>query len=67
MAICVVSLFSPDGLRHKVRVEAESLYEAAALAIRTFRQNDCEPGQVAELEVEVRTSVVHIVTPKKVN
>jgi hypothetical protein len=54
VAICVVSFLSPDGLRHQVRVEAESLYEAAALAIRTFRQHDCEPGQVAELEVEVK-------------
>jgi hypothetical protein len=55
-----------EGLRHTVEVEAESLYEAAVLAIRTFRQHDCEPGQVSTLEVEVRSSVIHSITPRKI-
>lgn len=66
MASCVVSYLDTEGLRHNVEVEAESLYEAAALAIRTFRQHDCEPGQVSTLQVEVRSSVIHTVTPKKI-
>ena len=48
-----------EGLRHTVEVEANSLYEAAVLAIRTFRQHNCEPGQVSTLDVEVRSSVIH--------
>jgi hypothetical protein len=66
VASCVVSYLDTEGLRHNVEVEAESLYEAAVLAIRTFRQHDCEPGQVSTLEVEVRSSVIHTVTPKKI-
>ena len=66
MASCVVSYLDTEGLRHTVEVEAESLYEAAVLAIRTFRQHDCEPGQASSLEVEVRSSVVHTITPKKI-
>lgn len=53
MACCVVSYLDTEGLRHTVEVEAESLYEAAVLAIRTFRQHNCEPGLVSTLEVEV--------------
>ena len=66
MASCIVSYLTTDGLRHAVEVEAESLYEAAALAIRTFRQPDCEPGPLTTLEVQVRTSAVHTITPKKI-
>ena len=51
---------------HTVEVEADSLYEAAVLAIRTFRQHDCEPGQSSRLEVEVRSSVTHTVTRRVV-
>lgn len=49
MASCIVSYLDIEGLRHTVEVEAETLYEAAVLAIRTFRQHDCEPGQVSNL------------------
>jgi len=35
----------PKVLRHTVEVEAESLYEAAVLAIRTFRQHHCGQGK----------------------
>lgn len=48
VAICVVSYLDTEGLRDSVEVEAESLYEAAVLAIRVFRQHDCEPGQGSE-------------------
>ena len=66
MASCIVSYLDTEGLRHSVEVEAESLYEAAVLAIRTFRQHDCEPGQAMRLEVEVRSSVVHTITPMRI-
>ena len=66
MATCIVSFVDPDGLRHSVEVEAESLYEAAALAIRTFRQHNCLPGLVSKQEVEIRSSVTHTVTRQKI-
>ncbi len=67
MAVCIVSFLDTDGLRHAVEVEAESLYEAAALAVRTFRQHDCSPGELSELEVEIRSSITHTVTLKKIH
>jgi hypothetical protein len=67
VASCIVSYLDTEGLRHTVEVEADSLYEAAVLAIRIFRQHDCEPGQAARLEVEVRSSVIHIITPIRVH
>lgn len=41
------------------------MYEAAALAIKAFRDHDCEPGQLSQLEIEIRTSVTHTLTVKK--
>jgi hypothetical protein len=67
VAICIVSYLDTEGLRHTVEVEAESLYEAGVLAIRTFRQHDCEPGSTTRLEVEVRSSVIHTITPMRIN
>ena len=66
VASCVVSYIDTEGLRHTVEVEAASLYEAGVLAIRTFRQHECEPGQVSNLEVEVRSSVIHTITPRRI-
>jgi hypothetical protein len=65
MALCIVSYVDTEGLRHTVEVEAESLYEAAALAVKTFKQHDCEPQGLNELEVEMRTSITHTLTVKK--
>jgi len=67
VASCLVSYLDTEGVRHAVEVEAESLYEAAVLAIRTFRQHRCEPGQASTLEVEVRSSVIHTITPKRIH
>jgi hypothetical protein len=67
VASCIVSYLDTEGLRHTVEVEADSLYEAAVLAIRTFRQHDCEPGAMSTLEVEVRSSVIDTVTPKRIH
>lgn len=65
MATCVVSFVDTQGFRHTVEVQAESLFEAGVLAIRAFKQSSCAPGFVAELEVEIRSPVKHIVTPKR--
>jgi len=67
MATCIVSYLDTEGLRHTVEIEAESLYEAAALAVRTFRQHDCEPGALSPLEVEIRSSITHTVTLKRIH
>ena len=45
-------------IRHSVEVAAESLYEAAALAVREFRSHpwvdDVEPGAVTPLRISVK-------------
>ena len=67
MATCVVSYVDTSGIRHSVEVEAQSLYEAAVLAIKVFRQHDCEPREANRLEIEVRSSVVHTITIRKIH
>ena len=67
MASCVVSYVDTSGIRHSVEVEAQSLYEAAVLAIRVFRQHDCEPREANRLEIEVRSPCVHTLSIKKIN
>ena len=67
MATCIVSYLDTDGLRHKVEVQAASVYEAAALAIAAFKKHNCQPGELSQLDVEVRTSVIHTVTVKKLH
>lgn len=67
MATCIVSYLDTEGLRHTVEVEAESLYEAAALAMRVFKEHDCAPGLMRSLEIEIRSTIVHTVTVKKVH
>ncbi len=63
MAFSIVSYIDHDGIKHSVAIEgAESLYEAAIIATRTFRKHAYEPGRGVELEIEVRTSVTHTVT-----
>lgn len=64
---CTVSFTDIDGLRHSVDVQASSLYEAVALAISSFREHDCAPGPVSQLEVEARSpGVKHSVSMGKV-
>ena len=66
MAACRVSYVDLEGFRHSVELEAASLYEAAVLAMSAFRQHDYEPGDLTNLEVEIRTAITHTVTLKKV-
>ena len=53
---CTVSFKDVRGIRHSVDVEAESLYEAAVLAVKRFRQDPWieQVGTATVLDVEVR-------------
>ena len=66
---CAVTFTDHRGARHTVEVEAESLYEAAALALQQLRA--CEwidaVGPAARLEVEIRQPTTrHELTPMHV-
>lgn len=64
---CTVSFTDTDGFRHSVNVQAETLYEAVALAVRAVREHDFAPGAASPLEIEARApSVTHTVTIAKV-
>ena len=59
---CTVSFQDSGGVRHAVEVGAETLYEAAVLALKSFREHDCVPGPAAHLAIEVKSpSVTHTV------
>ncbi len=67
MQNCVVSYSDPEGLEHSVVVMADSLFEAAAMALRGFNTHGCPPGPAARLRVQVTPpAVTHIVTVQKV-
>jgi len=53
---CRVSYLDQEGLDHAVEVEAESLYEAVAIAVAEFRQGEImtdAPGPMTEFCVTV--------------
>ncbi len=60
---CRVSFTDPDGVLHGVDVDAESLYEAVAIAVVQFRGDDISPlspGPMAAFTVAVyRNPVEH--------
>ena len=45
MQNCVVSYSDPEGLEHSVVVMADSLFEAAVMALRAFNTHGCLRGQ----------------------
>ncbi|HWW87191.1 MAG TPA: hypothetical protein VNZ26_26520 [Vicinamibacterales bacterium] len=53
---CTVSFAGPTGIRHAVEVTADSLYEAAVLALNVMKKHDwidhIAPG--TELQVQVK-------------
>jgi len=67
MAACFVSYVDLDGVRHSIEVHAEGLYEAAVLALVAFRKHDLTPGGLAQLDVEVRSTITHCLTVQKVH
>jgi hypothetical protein len=67
---CVVTFQDSEGIQHSVQVAAESLYEAAVLALREFKASrfggDALPGPATRLTVEVRTPATsHELTVKR--
>ena len=66
MALCIVSFVDLEGVRHSVEVQADGLYEAAVLGLAAFRKHKVEPAALTQLDVEVRSSVVHSITVSKV-
>jgi hypothetical protein len=64
---CTVSFRDSDGVQHSVEVGAETLYEAAVLALKSFRDHECAPGRAAHLAVEVKSpSVTHTVVAHRI-
>ena len=62
---CIVTFSGERGVRHSVEVTAESLYEAAALALSIFRASEWanEVGPGTELTVAVKNpETKHTVT-----
>jgi hypothetical protein len=53
---CLVSFVDVRGIRHSAEVEADSLYEAAVLAVQRFRRDPWieRVGPAVVLDVEVR-------------
>jgi len=53
---CSVSFKDVRGIRHEVEIQAESLYEAAVLAVTIFRKDDWleKIGPATVLNIEVR-------------
>lgn len=67
---CRVTYRDLDRAAHTVEVTADTLYEAAGMALQAFRQAsfiDPVPGPATRLEVEVTTPAVrHVVTVQQV-
>src|SRR5580658_10085750 len=58
---CRVSFTDSDGVLHGVEVDAESLYEAVAIAVAQLREDDINPlspGPMTEFTVAVYRSPV---------
>ena len=55
---CRVSFEDSDGIRHSVVVQADSLFEAAALALARFRGAEIVVGPAATFDVAVSEPVV---------
>jgi hypothetical protein len=67
--ICAVSFSDVRGIRHTVEVQAESLFEAAVLGVRTFRSDPWieHVGPVTVLDIEVREPAAkHAITMMQV-
>lgn len=64
---CTVSFRDSEGVQHSVDVGAETLYEAAVLALKSFREHDCAPGPASHLAIEVKSpSVTHTVVARRI-
>ena len=52
-ARCAVSFIDSDGIAHTAHVQAESLYEAVALAVAEFRHDPLVPAPASMTEFTV--------------
>ena len=69
LRICAVSFADVRGIRHTVEVQAESLFEAAILGVRTFRGDPWieHVGLATVLDIEVREPAAkHAITMMQV-
>jgi hypothetical protein len=63
----VVSFSDADGIEHSVEVSASSLLEAAALALKAFKDGGCAPGPASRLMVKVTPPcLTHVVRVQRV-
>lgn len=67
MPNCFVSYLDTSGIRHSVEIDAESLYEAAALAMRAFKEHGYEPGLMTSLTIEIRKTITHTLTVQRLH
>lgn len=59
---CTVSFKDGRGIEHSTDVLAETVMEAAALGLRSFREQEMlDDDGVCDLRVEVVTKTVHVV------
>jgi hypothetical protein len=66
---CLVSYVDHQKIRHAAEVQAESLYEAAVLAVKVFRQDSWleKFGPATVLDVEIREpSTKHAISLQQV-
>lgn len=69
-ARCAVSFTDNDGLLHTAHVQAESLYEAVALAVAEFRDDPMvqQPGPMTEFHIAIeRPAVEHSIRLNQVS
>jgi hypothetical protein len=55
---CTVAFDDGTGTRHSVTVSAESVFEAAALALHIFERAGTPPGLATHLEIAAQAPVV---------
>jgi hypothetical protein len=68
--LCTVSFKSPTGIAHSVDVEAQSLYEAAALGLARLKQDGWVEGlgPATKLEIHVREpGTSHVVSVQQLH
>jgi hypothetical protein len=69
VGICSCAVWFDDGtgIRHTVQVNAESVFEAAVLALHSFQTAGTPPGPAAHLEIAAQPPVVnHSVSVQRV-
>jgi len=66
MATCIVSFVDTLGFRHTVEVQLTPCLKQVCWLFEPSSRAAAPPGYVCGLEVEIRSPVKHIVTPKRI-